>query len=71
MGVRYLMRVHTECVCVLLGGEEVSRVVIAADTPQLVRAGESVSISVHRFAPTPAAKIGLADTVFLEFRRGR
>jgi exopolysaccharide biosynthesis polyprenyl glycosylphosphotransferase len=34
-------------------------------TPQPNRAGESVSISVHRFAPTPAAKIGLALDLFV------
>src|SRR5690242_14826170 len=62
MGVRYLMQVHTECVCVLRRGAEVSRVVLVLT--RCTRWGSSaqgalVSISIHRFAPTPAAKFGL------------
>jgi exopolysaccharide biosynthesis polyprenyl glycosylphosphotransferase len=45
---------------VLFRGEEVSRVVVSATDAPRAPQGVSVSISVHRFAPTPAAKIGLA-----------
>src|SRR5678815_354068 len=64
MGVRYLMQIHTECVCVRGRGAKDSRVAFELtrwNAPSSSRAGEwLVSISIHRFAPTPAAKFGLA-----------